>query len=190
MRDVSFVPNEFAKEALAKCWDGTTVIDIACCEAKGEDFPAVIDHEVEFKAEKPASRGFAALSKASKDAMAADAGSLAHQQRRRVDETDSGTLTLLGLEISGQRNQVIGHHFHHPGIAQQTGKFLAERDMDILEVIVFKRVVTGLVEVNQEGHDFTGMHLIRMMPWALAMREQSPLPFLAVVLPKIIDITK
>jgi hypothetical protein len=80
MRDVSFVANEIAKEPLTQRRDGMTVIHIARSEAKCEDLSLVVDHQVEFEAEKPARGGFAALRESGKDLVAADARILAHRQ--------------------------------------------------------------------------------------------------------------
>ncbi len=62
--------------------------------------------------------------------------------------------------------------------------------MDILEVIVFKGAVTRLMEMDEDGHDLARMHFVRMMPRPFALSQQASLPLLAVVLLKIIDITK
>jgi hypothetical protein len=55
---------------------------------------------------------------------------------------------------------------------------------------MFESSVAGLVKMNEEGHDFAGMHLIRMMARSFSISDQSCCPRLTMLLPKIIDITK
>ena len=66
LRDVTLVSEELAKQLLGQTWHGFPVIHIAGCDAKLQDFTAVIDDQVQFEAKEPAQPGFATGSQPSK----------------------------------------------------------------------------------------------------------------------------
>jgi hypothetical protein len=55
---------------------------------------------------------------------------------------------------------------------------------------MLKRAIAGLVEMDEYGHNFAGMHLPLPLPLVLATENEPLFPLLAMSLPKIIDITK
>ena len=56
LRDVTLVPKELAKQLLSQVGNRFAVIYIAGREAEAQDLAPIIDHQVQFEAEKPAGR--------------------------------------------------------------------------------------------------------------------------------------
>ena len=61
---------------------------------------------------------------------------------------------------------------------------------DVLGVESFEIPIMGLMEVNQNGHDFTRRELPSPVALDLACLEQGLIPGGSKGLPKIIDMTK
>ncbi len=68
-------------------------------------------------------------------------------------------------------------------------EFLTQSRLDILLIVVLERSIAGLLKMDENSYNFTGMHFACMMPSFAPIADQALLPRLAVSLPKIIDIT-
>ena len=53
LRQVAFVPKQFAKQALNQLGDWATVIDVAGGETTRQQFTIVVHHQMQFEAKKP-----------------------------------------------------------------------------------------------------------------------------------------
>lgn len=106
--DVATVTKELAEEPTNQARQRSTIVDIAGCEAEGEELAAVIDDQVQLEAVELAHRGLAAARLQREDAMLANAQVLADGQRRRVDEADVSVDAQLGVQIDDQRRQDAG----------------------------------------------------------------------------------
>lgn len=81
LRDVALVAEELAEEAADESGYRPPVIDVAWGKTDSEQVAAIIDHQMEFEAVKPAHRCFAAPRIHPKDAMLVDPGWTAHRER-------------------------------------------------------------------------------------------------------------
>ena len=59
--DVAFVAKQFPGQVLGQLWHRRGVMDVAGRQRERDDLAFMIEHEMEFEAEEPASAGFAAL---------------------------------------------------------------------------------------------------------------------------------
>ena len=121
--------------------------------------------QIAFVAKEFAHRGLATSSTAIKDAMGVNAGIVADGKRSGVDEADASAATQLRVQVGDQRNEDRGHQLHEARIAHQGGKLAAQMTVDILGVVGFECPVVRLLEQDDNGHHFTGIHLA----WAYAL---------------------
>jgi hypothetical protein len=100
-------------------------------------------------------------------------------------------VSFYGSTIIGhQRHQERGHQLDKAVIAHQGGKLAVKVALDILGVIRFERPVVGLMEHDDNGHHFAGVHLGRTQALSLTRREQGTLPVRRKLLPEIVYGTK
>jgi hypothetical protein len=75
-------------------------------------------------------------------------------------------------------------------IADQVRKIPTQVRQNVLSIERFEIPIMGLMEVNQNGHDFTPRELPSPVTLDLACLEQGLIPGRSKGLPKIIDMTK
>jgi hypothetical protein len=109
LREIAFGAFELAHQTCGQLRNRMPIIDIAWGQAKGQDLALIVDDQVELEAVKPAHRGLAASSTASKDAVRVNTGVVADGQRSGVDEADARTVPQLRVQIGHQRNENRGH---------------------------------------------------------------------------------
>ena len=102
------------------------VVHVARRDLAGEEFPSVVDHQMELEAIVPIHRILAALGQSGKDAMLLDAAIVTDDQRGRVHEADAGALPPAGLQIGAQRHQDRGDQFHKAAITDQPWKLRSQ----------------------------------------------------------------
>src|SRR5690242_6668799 len=84
--EVAFIAKEFADQSCSEFGNGTPIIDVAGCEAKGQQLTLIVDDQVQLEAIKPAHRGFATRGSSIKDVVLMDAGVVADSKRGGVDK--------------------------------------------------------------------------------------------------------
>ena len=166
------------------------IIDVARGQAERQELALIIDDQVELEAIEPADRGLATSSTAVKDAMGVDASVVTDGKGGGVDKADAATLTQLGMQIGHQRNQDSGHQLDKARVAHQDRKLTAQMTVDIFGIVGFEGAVVRLVEQDENGHDFTGMHVGQTDALALPRCQQIVVPAWGKLLPKIVYGTK
>ena len=78
--------------------EGTSVVDVARSEAKGQPLPPVPLEPVE-----PAHRGLLASGDLLENCVAVDPAVVTHQ-RSRIHERDSGVFSLAGVQVDAKRH--------------------------------------------------------------------------------------
>lgn len=63
--EIAFLAKELTEESFGEFGDGVPTINIARCEAGGQELAQVIDHQVRFEAMEPAEGGLATCSRPS-----------------------------------------------------------------------------------------------------------------------------
>ncbi len=108
--NVAAIPKQLAAQPFDQLWHRSAIIDVARSQTARQQVAAVIDRQVQFKAEKPAHRRLAAPGIGGKDAMLTDALGITDFQRGGIDETDAGAGAIAALQVGQQRHQ-------HPGMS-------------------------------------------------------------------------
>src|SRR5256885_4237280 len=103
----------------------------------------------------------------SKNTVLMDAGVVADRKRGGVDKADTCTVAKLRVQIGHQWHQHGGHQLHEALIAHQGRKLAVQVTLNILRVIGFEGAVMGLLEQDEDGHDFTGIQLGRTQALSL-----------------------
>jgi hypothetical protein len=110
--DVAAVANERADETSNQTGHWTAIIHVARRQAARQQFPLIVNDQMEFEAVEPADRGLATSCVEGEDAMVADAGILADGERRRVDTADPRAGAELRVELDDERRQHRGQALH------------------------------------------------------------------------------
>lgn len=142
----ALVPKEFADESYDQLRDRPSILDIARREAKCQQFPLVMDDQVQLEAVAPADRGLATCSAPGRHLMLVDAWVAADRKRGRVDEADAATAAQVRMQRGSQRNEHRGHQLDEPLVAHQCGKFATSVALDGLGVIrasTFESAIDG-----------------------------------------------
>jgi hypothetical protein len=96
---VAFVCKEVAEELLDQLGNGSSIINVARRQAKGQQLSLVIDDQVQLEAIKPADRVLAACRPSGKHPMLVNAGVVADGKRSGVDQADPAAAAQLGVEV-------------------------------------------------------------------------------------------
>lgn len=134
LRDVAFVGEELAKEATDEAGQRGAVVGVAWRETKGQQFAAIVDHQMQFEAVEPAHRGLATTSVDLKDTMLVNARVMTDGQCGGVDEADAGALTQLGVQVDGQRREHPRQELDEAGVAHEPRELATQVDLDVLGV--------------------------------------------------------
>ena len=67
--EIAFIAKEFAHQTCGELGNRMPIIDVARCEAKGQQLALVVDDQVQLEAVKPADRGLATSGSTGKDPM-------------------------------------------------------------------------------------------------------------------------
>ena len=78
--NIPTVPKELPKQLLGEGWHRLAVVDIAWSQAKGQEFPLIIDDQVEFEAIEPAHRRLAPGGPAGEHLVRGDAAVVTDQR--------------------------------------------------------------------------------------------------------------
>src|SRR5579859_5028 len=186
LRDVAPIAEELAEQSPDQARHWPAVVHIARREAEGEQFAAVVDHQMQLEAIEPADRGLAAGSVAGEGAVLVDARSLADRQRRRVNEADAGTGTELMVQVDDERHQHGRQQFHEAGVADQLQKLATQMLLDVLGVERLERPVVRLLEQDRNRHDLAGMQPRRAPALSGARGQQVLLPPRRELLPEFV----
>ena len=91
-------------------------IGIARLQFHGQQFAAMVDHQVQLEAEKPAGGRLAARGQATKDAMSADAQVVAYGQWRGIDEGQASATYLERFKQGRHRRRTARQQGDHAGM--------------------------------------------------------------------------
>src|SRR5215472_14901078 len=104
-RQIAFIPDQFAKQALGQVRNRTAIIHSGGSQTAGEDLALVVDHQMEFEAVEPIHRVLPALGQPGSVAMVLDAAVMTDDQLGRIDKGEAITSTAARLQIRRQRDQ-------------------------------------------------------------------------------------
>ena len=111
LRDVAAIPKELPTQAGRQVLDRAAIIDITWRHTKGQQFPLVVDDEMQFEAVEPPHRGLPPRGYAFKDFVGGNPVVVTHGQRRGVGEGNPGTAPFAGGEIATQGDQRAREEF-------------------------------------------------------------------------------
>lgn len=119
--------------------------------------------------------------------MLVDATVVADLEAGRIEETDARTLAKAGAHIGAQRQQGAGYPLDKPPIADQAWKSTLPLSVYLLQIVGFEVAVGGLMEANQNRHDFAEAQTPRAMALSQSISQQLLLPDRFKLLAEIID---
>jgi hypothetical protein len=96
---------------------------------------------MEFEAGEPPHRRLAAARVDAKDPMLLDARWVADGQRGGVDEADARARSPQCVQVDGERHEEAWHELDKAAVAQGMWKFLAQGELDVLEVEPFESAI-------------------------------------------------
>ncbi len=146
LREIAFVAKEFAKEVSSQLGNGVPIIAVAGRQTEGEQVALIIDHQVQLEAKEPANGSLATSRSSGKDPMLMNASVVTDFQRGRIDETDTGTVNELCMQVGDQRYQQGWHQFDKAMITHYRGKFAAEVNLHVVGVICLEGTIVRLME--------------------------------------------
>lgn len=190
MGNVTAIPHELASQALGQLGHGRTVVNVTGGDAEGQQFPALVDDQMEFEPIKPAHGGFAPTGDFSEHLVAVDAAVVAHHQRGRVDEGDPGVLAPAGVQVDAHRHQSGGDQCHKPAIAQQVGKLPPTVPAQMQQVIRLEVAVLGLMELDQNRQDLAEGQPRGPLPLPCTIRQELAMPSREEQSAEIINVAK
>src|SRR6185312_4428361 len=184
LRDVALVAEEFAEEALDQARHGLAIIHVAWGQTEGEEFPAVVDHQVQLEAVEPADRGLATAGVHPEDAVLVDARIAADRQGGGVHEADAGAIAQLRVRVDGQRHQHPRQQFDEAMVAHELRELRAQVALHLLRVERLEGAVARLLKEDGDGHDLAGMQARRSASVAPSRGHQLALPLRRESLPE------
>jgi hypothetical protein len=184
--DVAAVTEQLAEETPHQARHRAAIIDIARREAKGQEFAAIIDEQMQLEAVEPADRGFAAAGVDGEDLVLTDARVLTDGERCRVDEADAGARPELGIQIDGQRHQDAGHELDEATVAHELQKLTAQVPLDVFGVERLAGAGVRLLEEDQDRHELTGVQPPLPQPTTASSSKQLLAPTRRELLPDIV----
>jgi hypothetical protein len=171
-------------------WNWTTLITIGSGQATGQDLPAVIDDEMPCEAREPINCIFATLCQPGKHAMVLDAAVVTDHQLGRIDKREAVTAPATGLQLGPERDQDGGDQFYEALGTDQVRKLRPPVFAHLRGGEGFEIPGMGVVELDENGHEFTCPQLSGPLVLDLACLEQGLVPGGSKGLPKISDRTK
>src|SRR5262245_26245211 len=99
LRDGAAIPKELPTQAGRKVLDWAAIVDIAWRHTQGQQFPLVVDDEMQCEAVEPPHRGLPPRGYAFKDFVGGNPVVVTHGQRGGVDEGHPSTAPFAGGEI-------------------------------------------------------------------------------------------
>jgi len=184
LRDVAFIAEEATEKPVNQAMHRTTVVGVARSEAEGQQLGAIVDDEVELEPVEPPDRRLAAACVDTKDPVLLDACRMADGEGGGVDEAQTGTLPLLGVQVDGERHEVAWHEFHEARVAHQVWKLLAQRQLHMLGIEPFAGPIAGLLQEDEDGQDLCWVQSGSAATVSLPRGEQLALPQRFKVLPE------
>ena len=152
---VAFVTKQLAEEPLDQLGQHLDIVAVARRQAPAEQFTAIIEHQMQLEAEKPAHRSLAARRQPSKDLVLVDTPVITDGEGSGIHETDPGAAAQAGEQIGTQQPQHTWHELYEAPVANQMGKLPTQVYAHMLAVVGFEGAIVALMKVNEEGHDFT-----------------------------------
>lgn len=119
--------------------------------------------------------------------MLADATVVADLEAGRIQETDACAGAETGTQIGTQRQQGTGYPLDKAPIAHQTWKGILPLGLPLFKVVGFEITVGGLMEANQNCHDFAQAQTARSLPVSKSIAKQLVVPYRFKLLAEIID---
>src|SRR5215471_12169547 len=119
LRDITSISKELPTESSGELLDRPAIIDIARRHMKSQQFPFIIDDEMQFETVEPSHRGFSPCGHALEDFVRGNAVVVTDSQRRRIDEGNPSTAPFAGGEIATQGDKRSREEFDKTRIAHQ-----------------------------------------------------------------------
>lgn len=139
--DVPLVAKQLARQHGDEARHRAPIIDIAPGQAPREQFPLVVDHQMQLEPKEPAGGGFAPCRLAGKDAMLRDAWVLTDTEFGGIDETDAGTRALHRVQVGAQRDEHLRDPMHKPRVADESGKLTAPLGADLALIKILEGAI-------------------------------------------------
>lgn len=159
---VAFVCKALAFQAFEQVPEHSLIIvsHVTWGEDKVDDFPLLVDDQVNFEAIEPAHGTFPPACLCAEDFVAVNSSVMAHRQRFGVYDIPA---TVPGkkrspLEEDVQTRQQPGYQGHEPLIADQVREVAPKTSAYLLLVVVLKTLVAGKLVENQDTEHLTVMH--------------------------------
>ena len=106
LADIALVAKELAAQVLGQSWHGRCVGCIAGCQFERDDLALMVEHDMQFEAEKPAHAGLSSCRQASENLVFGDASVVTDGQRCAVDVID---VRLPAHPAGEEKNQKRPH---------------------------------------------------------------------------------
>jgi hypothetical protein len=106
--NVAAIPKEPAAQSFDHLGNRSAVIDIAWRQTTGQQFPLLVDDQMQLKAKEPAHAFWAMPGIDGKDTVSTDAFGFIDRRRSRANEADARTSTKAALQISKHGNYTQG----------------------------------------------------------------------------------
>ncbi len=190
LREIAFISKQRPEESLSHLGDRTAIIDVAWGQGIGEQFPLIVDNQVQLKAIEPAHRVLATLGQSSKDAMLLDPAVVTDDQGGRVHQAQPATAASTRIQVRTQRHEDGRHHADKARVTDQPWKLAPQMHGDILGVIGFEGSIMRLVEMDENGHHFALAQLACPSPCDGSAVQLALVPMGSKRLPEIIDSTE
>ena len=153
LRDVALVAEQLAKEAFGQMGYRLAVIDIAGRQVESQQLAAIVDDQMQFKAEEPAHRGLASGRQAVKHPVSLDSPVVTDRQRGGIDEGNASDRSQACFEIETQRPECLRHQFDKPGVADQMRKLARQVPLHVLGIVGLEIAIARHMEVDDDCHD-------------------------------------
>lgn len=188
--NIAAIADQLPGQPLGQVGYRCPVVDIAGGDAEGQQFAPVIHHEMELEAIEPAHGGFAAAGDFLEHLVTVNAAVVADHQRGGIKESDPGVFAPPGVEIDAHRHQGGGNQCDKAIITQQVGKLVPAVSAQVQQVKGFEIAILGLMEVDQNRHDFAEDQPAGAPPLARAASQELAMPGGQEHPAKIIDVAE
>lgn len=145
LADISFVSDKFPVQEFHKSLvlKRLSVVDVTWSNHEIEQFSHLVTDKMQFEAEKPAHRAFAALRNAPEGSMNMNTLVSAYPERSTVNETDASAFAQqYFLNKQGKRNGHFLLQFNKAVIGHQLGKQVAKMFRDMLQIEMLQASIT------------------------------------------------
>jgi len=131
-----------------------TVVNIGLGEVKREDFPFIVDYQMQFEAEEPAYRTLASLSDTSEGFVLVYPAVMANPQRCRIHKTYPGEAAESFIfEKQHERNGHPFLQFYKPIVRDQPWKKVFHMSTCVVVIEALKVTELTIVKKYKDTHD-------------------------------------